>query len=129
MRHLTILPLLLLAFAACTQPTAKTLGMAEGKALLAAKDPNLQIVDLRTPAEINQTGIIEGAIVMNFNAGDFDKKVKQLDKNHPVFLYCAAGGRSASAAQQLQQQGFKTVYDFSPGMSGWLRAGNKTVKQ
>jgi rhodanese-related sulfurtransferase len=129
MKYLPILPLLLLGFAACTQPVLKTIGLKEAQSLLSAKDPNLQIVDLRTPAEIKQTGIIEGAAVIDYSAADFDAKVKALSKKRPVLLYCAAGGRSAAAAQQLHQQGFKTVYDFSPGMSGWLQGGNKTIKK
>lgn len=129
MKILPILPLLLLGFGACTQPVLKTIGIKEAKTLLSAKDPNLQIVDLRTPAEINQTGIIEGAAIIDYSSSDFEAKVKQLSKKRPVFLYCAVGGRSAAAAQQLHQQGFKLVYDFSPGMSGWLQAGNKTVKK
>lgn len=129
MRFFSVIPLLMLSFVACTQSGFKTVGLAEGKALLEAKDADLQVVDLRTPAEIKQTGVIEGAVIMNFTASDFDANVQQLSKNHPVFLYCAAGSRSASAAKRLQQQGFKTVYNFSPGMSGWLGAGNKTVKQ
>jgi rhodanese-related sulfurtransferase len=129
MKYLAIIPFLMLGFMACTQPVMKQIGLKEAKELLAAKDPNLQIVDLRTPAEIKQTGIIEGAAIMDFTAADFDAKVKTLSKKRPVLVYCAADGRSASAAQQLHQQGFKTVYDLSPGMSGWLNAGNKTIKQ
>ena len=129
MKYLPILPLLLLGFAACTQPVLKTIGLKEVQSLLASKDPNLQIVDLRTPAEIMQTGIIEGAAVMDYSSSDFNTKVQQLSKKRPVMLYCAAGGRSAAAARQLHQQGFKLVYDFSGGMSGWLREGNKTVKK
>jgi rhodanese-related sulfurtransferase len=129
MKYLPILPLLLLGFAACTQPVLKTIGLKEAQSLLSAKDPNLQIVDLRTPAEIKQTGIIEGAAVIDYSASDFNTKVQQLSKKRPVLLYCAVGGRSAAAAQQLHQQGFKTVYDFSPGMSGWLQGGNKTIKK
>jgi phage shock protein E len=129
MKYLPILPLLLIGFSACTQPVLKTIGLKEAQALLVANDPNLQIVDLRTPAEIKETGIIAGAKVMDYTAPDFSAKVKQLSKKRPVLVYCAAGGRSASAAQQLHQQGFKMVYDMSPGMSGWLNEGNKTVKQ
>lgn len=129
MRFLPILPLLLLGFSACTQPTFKTVGMAEGKTLLAAQHSDMQIVDVRTPAEIKQTGIIKGAVVMDYYAPNFGANVQKLNKNRPVFLYCASGSRSAQAAQQLSQQGFLVVYNFSPGMSGWLGAGNPTVKQ
>lgn len=129
MKFLTILPLLFIGFSACTQPVLKTVGLKEAQELLAAKDPNLQIVDLRTPAEVKETGTIAGAVVMDYTAPGFGAKVQQLSKKRPVLVYCAAGGRSASAAQELHQQGFKIVYDMSPGMSGWLNAGNKTVKQ
>jgi rhodanese-related sulfurtransferase len=42
-----------------------------------------------------------------------------LDKNKPVLVYCAAGGRSASAAKDLKKAGFKKVYDLEGGYDAW----------
>jgi len=112
----------------CTQPVLKKIGVKEAQTLLSTKNSDLQIVDLRTPGEIAQTGSLPGAEFIDFTAPSFENKVKQLDKKRPVLLYCAVGGRSAEAAKMLHQQKFQLVYEMSPGMNGWLAAGNKTSK-
>ena len=52
---------------------------------------------------------------MNFNDADFKQQVEKLNKNKPVFVYCAAGGRSGKAAPLLQAAGFKYVYNLIGG--------------
>ncbi|MEZ4900830.1 MAG: rhodanese-like domain-containing protein [Spirosomataceae bacterium] len=49
---------------------------------------------------------------MNFMDADFKQQVEKLDKNKPVFVYCAAGGRSTKASQILKEAGFKTIYNL-----------------
>lgn len=88
--------------------------------------PTLAVVDLRTQAEIAQTGRMEGAQIMDISGPDFEKKLGQLDKCKPVMVYCAAGGRSARAAEIMQKKGFSKIYDYTGGMSDWL-AQNKPV--
>jgi rhodanese-related sulfurtransferase len=63
-----------------------------------------------------------------FYASDFAQKIAKLDKNRPVMVYCAAGGRSASAASQFKKLGFAKVYDLDGGMGAWKKAGKKTVR-
>lgn len=88
-------------------------------------DSSIQLVDLRTPAELNATGKIEGAKTINFNSPDFQSQVAQLDKEKPVIVYCASGGRSPRAAAQMVKMGFKKVYDYSGGMNDWKAKGKK----
>ncbi|MBL7829317.1 MAG: rhodanese-like domain-containing protein [Saprospiraceae bacterium] len=90
------------------------------------KDATIQLVDLRTPGEIKATGKIHGARAINFNAPDFESSILKLDKNKPVLLYCAAGGRSGQAATRLKTLGFKKVYDYTGGMNDWKARGKKT---
>ncbi len=73
-----------------------------------------QLLDVRTPQEW-QAGKIASSNCMNFNDADFKKQIEKLDKNKPVFVYCAAGGRSSKAAPILQAAGFKQVYNLSGG--------------
>lgn len=115
---------LALAMTACTKPVLKQIDVKEAKTLLGT---DVQIVDLRTPGEVAATGALPGAAFIDFSAPAFSEKVKQLDKNRPVLLYCASGGRSAAAAEMLHQQKFLMVYDMTPGMRGWLAAGNQTT--
>jgi thioredoxin len=51
-----------------------------------------------------------------------------------VFVYCLSGGRSASAAANMRNSGFKMVYEMNGGMMKWRAAGlpentNKTASQ
>jgi rhodanese-related sulfurtransferase len=102
------------------------LSAAQLEHLLAA-DKSVQLVDVRTPGEIQRTGKIAGAWEMNFYAPNFKEKIARLDRKRPVALYCASGGRSASAAAQLTQMGFVKVYNYTGGMSEWLSLRKPTV--
>lgn len=90
-------------------------------------DKTIQLIDVRTPGEFAE-GHIEGTVNYDFYAADFAQKIGKLDKNRPVMVYCAAGGRSASAAGQFKKLGFAKVYDLDGGMGAWKKAGKKTVK-
>lgn len=86
----------------------------------------VQLVDVRTPSEWNN-GIIEGALLYDISSPDFEEKIASLDKNRPVYIYCAVGGRSGNASRQMKKSGF-TVYDLKGGMGAWSSKGMPTVK-
>lgn len=85
-------------------------------------DSTVQLIDVRTLEEF-QSGHIHGAQNLNIQEADFVKKINQLDKNRPVMVYCAVGGRSASAANQCSKLGFPKVYDLKGGITAWKAAG------
>jgi rhodanese-related sulfurtransferase len=118
---------LIMLISACTAQSQTTISAAQTEDML-QKDPSVQLVDLRTQAEINQTGKIAGAKHINFNSPDFQAQIGQLDKNKPVIVYCASGGRSPRAAAVMTKMGFKTVYDYAGGMNDWKAKGKKTVQ-
>ena len=89
-------------------------------------DKTVQLGDVRTPDEF-KSGHIEGAVNYDFYASDFAKKMAKLDKKRPVMVYCAAGGRSGSAAGQLKKMGFTKIYDLDGGMGAWREAGKKVI--
>jgi phage shock protein E len=76
--------------------------------------PNAQLLDVRTPNEWN-AGKITSSKCVNFMDADFKQQVEKLDKNKPVFVYCAAGGRSTKASQVLKEAGFKLIYNLQGG--------------
>ena len=45
--------------------------------------------------------------------------ISKLDKNKPVLLYCAMGGRSSKASKVFKSQGFKKIYDLKGGFLSW----------
>ena len=106
--------------------SVQRLDVASFAQLLASK-PNVQLIDVRTPSE-TASGIIKNAIVYDISAPEFSKSIQKLDKKRPVAVYCAAGGRSARAAQQLAALGYQ-VYDLSGGMTAWRSNGRPVVKK
>lgn len=79
---------------------------------------NAILVDVRTSSEVEK-GYIKGAVFMDFYAADFKQQIKTLDKNTPIFIYCAAGGRSLDAMNILLANGYKKVYDLEGGIIDW----------
>jgi rhodanese-related sulfurtransferase len=87
----------------------------------------VQLVDVRTPGEF-AAGYIGGAVNHNIYDADFAQKMALLDKKKPIMVYCAVGGRSASAAEQLKKLGFEKIFDLAGGIKSWKNAGKKVVK-
>jgi len=84
-----------------------------------AKDP--VILDVRTPEEFAE-GYIQNAINLDFYRDDFKTELGKLNKEKTYFVYCKAGGRSASAADMMLKEGFKNVVDLDGGITAWEEA-------
>ena len=86
------------------------------------------IIDVRTAGELASLGYIKGAEHLDIKANDFKDKIAALDKDKEYYVYCHAGGRSASAKKIMDNLGFTKVYDLKGGISAWLAAGYEVVK-
>jgi len=84
------------------------------------------VLDVRTREEYDQ-GHMADAQQIDFYKSDFRQQLEKLDKNKPVFVYCAAGGRSSSASGMLAEMGFKQVYDLKGGLNAWKKAGKPII--
>jgi len=92
---------------------------------------HIPIVDIRTPAEWKQTGIIKGAIPIMFfdsrggyNVAAFLEELKQkVDVTKPFALICHTGNRTKIVATFLAQKLHYTVYDLRGGMDEAARQG------
>lgn len=91
------------------------------------KEPKAIILDVRTAGEVAQ-GKIGGSVNVDWNSPSFKGQVSKLDKNAPVYVYCAVGGRSSSAKKALTQMGFKEVHNLLGGIEAWKKAGLPVVK-
>ena len=76
------------------------------------------LLDIRTPEETAK-GYLKGAVFMDFYDSSFKEQVSAIDREKPVFVYCAIGGRSWDAAKIMQEMGFKNVYDLKGGIIVW----------
>ena len=83
----------------------------------AIRDPQMQIVDARTPQEFRE-GHIPGAVNIDINNKDFIRHAESLDKTRPVAVYCRSGRRSKIAAEKLVSIGLK-VTELDGGIMTW----------
>ncbi len=87
------------------------------------------LVDVREPEERVQHGVIPGAIhaprgMLEFYADPTSPYHRpELEPDRRVILHCAAGSRSALAADTLQQMGYRNVAHLDGGFRAWKEAG------
>jgi len=97
-----------------------SLNAAAYKEAITAK--NIQVLDVRTATEF-KGGHIKDALQANWlDQKEFADRTQHLDKNLPVYVYCQAGARSASAQTALEAKGYKVV-NLEGGMSNWKMNG------
>jgi len=101
------------------------------------KQGDVLIIDVRTPEEWKQTGIIPGSVPLQFFDKDgnaltqtwliqFDQLRKSPDQ--PVILVCRSGHRSGLVGNFLTKKlGLEHINHLSTGLKSWLKAG-KPVK-
>jgi len=76
------------------------------------------LLDVRTLGEV-EAGAIEGSVNIDFNGANFKDELAKLDKSKPVYVYCAAGGRSGQAMGIMKDMGFSEVYNLVGGYGNW----------
>jgi hydroxyacylglutathione hydrolase len=86
---------------------------------------DLQLLDVRTPGEWDD-GHLPGAQYRFL--GELPEKLRGLDPDRPVAVYCASGYRSSLAASILQAAGFTAVANVPGSYQAWTAAGFPTVK-
>ena len=118
MKKVFFIFIMMYSFSSCAQETKQyQLISQEEFAKILTKE--IQLLDVRTPQEYQQ-GYIKGAVLINFFDPDFVTKVStRFDKNKPLYIYCAVGGRSNKAAKKLISVGFESVYDLKGGFTKW----------
>ncbi len=116
------------SFAQTTNSTVVTNLSSERFKAIIANDKDGVIIDLRTTDEINK-GFIKGSVQLNFLAKDAEQQIDKLDKNKTYYIYCAAGGRSADAAEYMESHGFKRIYNLEKGFSDWAKKGFPVEKK
>jgi hydroxyacylglutathione hydrolase len=86
---------------------------------------DFQLLDVRTPHEWDE-GHLPGARYAFL--GELPGKLKDLDRDRPVVVYCASGYRSSLAASLLQAKGFSKVRNVPGGYGAWTTAEFPVVK-
>ena len=89
----------------------------EAKEFLDGEDSgSFTLLDVRQPNEYS-TAHIPGATLIPLP--QLTDSLDELDREKPIVVYCAIGGRSRVAAQLLAGKGFKKVYNLKGGINAW----------
>jgi rhodanese-related sulfurtransferase len=64
------------------------------------------VIDARTPGEIAETGLLEGALAFDWNGGEFEEGASGLDTAGNYVVYCRSGGRAGQAIEWMRANGF-----------------------
>ncbi len=118
---------------------ASGFGEVDVKQLKTLQEKGVPVIDIRTPQEWKETGIIKGAKQMMFfdiqgqaHAEEWLKSLSSLvkDKTSPFIIYCAHANRTKAVGNWLVDKlGYKNVYELKGGINyGWIDLGEKTVK-
>lgn len=79
-------------------------------------DP-IVLVDVRSPMEMAQTGMLPGAVHIPID--DLRDRLGELDPQRETILYCAQGLRSYLANRILSMHGFKRARTLTGGVFNW----------
>ena len=94
---------------------------------LISENTDATVLDVRTQGEL-AGGMLPNAKHIDFYSSDFNDQLSKLDKNKPVFVYCAVGGRSGKAMRMMKKMEFKEVYNLKGGFPTWQSAGFEVSK-
>jgi rhodanese-related sulfurtransferase len=98
-------------------------------------DKKIKIIDIRTPAEWKETGIVKDAYTIMFfdeqgeyNVLNFLRQLKMAVKeNEPFALICRVGSRTGMISEFLSEKlGYKVI-NLKGGMMKLMQEGYKTV--
>ena len=104
-----------------------------GQVAIEIETGDVLLVDLREQNERDLHGVIPGSIhaprgMLEFWADPtFSLHRPEFDPNRRVILHCAAGMRSALAADTLQQMGYRSVAHMLGGFEAWKAEGQPIV--
>ncbi|MBA61830.1 MAG: sulfurtransferase [Planctomycetaceae bacterium] len=86
-------------------------------------DSALQLIDVRTPAEY---AAVHVRFAENVPLDELDanaiQQARQLP-DHPLYVICKMGGRSAKACQKFIDVGIENVINVTGGTDAWVQAG------
>ena len=95
---------------------------------LLSSNPDIVVLDVRTPAE-HAEGHLPGKVVnVDFKADNFREQAAKLDRDTAYLVHCRSGGRSTSSLEILEALGFKTIHHLDGGVMAWTESGEVLEK-
>lgn len=81
------------------------------------------VLDVRNPDEY-ETAHVPGAVLIPLP--DLAERQEEIPQADPLYVICAAGGRSLTAAKALAGAGYNAV-SVAGGTNGWIERGGEVV--
>jgi thioredoxin 1 len=81
------------------------------------------VLDVRNPDEYEEKHV-PGAVLIPL--GELSGRTGEIPAGDPLYVICAAGGRSLTATHALVDAGYAAV-SVAGGTNGWAAAGNPVV--
>ena len=106
-----------------TDKTAERIAIPDLKKKLETSK-KLVLVDVREPKELEETGLIPGAIHIPMK--QLEKRMDEFKKDADLVFYCGGGGRGSRAAAAFLDAGFKSAHFC--GLRDWKKEGLPTSK-
>lgn len=107
MRRSILVPLSVMALLLGSAGCSAAPNSAGGADTIAVSDETI-LLDVRT-AEEYAAGHLDGAQLLDFNAGHVAAAVPNLDPDAEYFVYCRSGNRSGQAIALMAQTGFTNL--------------------
>jgi len=90
--------------------------------LMKNEPKNVMILDVRTPGEWMQEGVIPGATLIAMR--DVPRSLDRIPKGKKIVVVCATGSRSGAVASFLGDKlGYPSVSNYAAGMVDWVGRG------
>jgi rhodanese-related sulfurtransferase len=102
-----------------------TVSVEECKKKLDNAGEDVILLDVRTSGEYAMTKIADSILIP---LNELQSRMKELDKNKIILIYCATGNRSQIACNILQNAGYKKSFDVAGGLSKWQNFGFEIQK-
>jgi rhodanese-related sulfurtransferase len=104
--------------AAGSAVTNVTVGKAQALMKERAGKADFVILDVRTSEEFAE-GHIAGAVNLDVQERDFEKKLRALDRKKSYLVYCRTGNRSRRATVAMEGLGFRSIFHMNEGIVKW----------
>jgi len=76
----------------------------------AIKNPNVTLIDIREPYELEVDGNVPSAI--NIPMGEIPQKLDEIkEMPKPIVIFCRSGGRASSTLNFLQENGLDEIFN------------------
>jgi rhodanese-related sulfurtransferase len=83
------------------------------------ENPDLFLLDVREPAELEELGYLEGAVHIPMR--ELTLNLDQIPADQEIIVYCKSGWRGSIATIALQVLGYD-AHNMSGGITGWIAA-------